>query len=766
METMETQTQQQLQNAILISSQFELLQQQDADDLLTSIIKAHIDNNKTLDEIFEIEECKNNYKLKKHIIDIYNNLVVEPFRNNKQEQYIGDVIENLNNNDVYNRVLIKAPTGFGKTVLLYKIINIIKSPIILWLTPRRNLNKQSNDSKYTKFLTDIKYTTYNYSPDNSNDNIFDSLDNLDNLNNLDSSNSRFLKLHNFIKKCTTPLIIFVCYQSCKSLIPQLYKHNIIINLLVCDEAHYIESWGDNINPKHIVENNMDFKNLLLNHSAKVNTHTTANKFIEKIIFATATPNDTLNCNIFGDIIDHVQLYDLIKKHILCDFEVIIKKLENITPKDTATAQAQATAQAPAPIQKKAQSPAKTYTITRKTNTNIPTNKIELHLCEFVVSTMNTYKKKKGIIYFNTQHRARDFYMQMKKTYSEYKTFIYISDIKSTASSATIKNSIVDCLNYAEDDTNLQKFEDCTDPCIIITCDKLSYGYDNVLIDMLCFGDMRNSDIDIRQIIGRGLRNNYAVYPDKLLHIVIPIYKYNLLKNETINNTDKEILDKLTTDSSTTNIKYSKKMLLQLEIDKENTYYENAFRNLREFLLFIIGECGKDIIDGVIQSHKPPPQQLLPPPPPPPPLLEPEKSESVIIPSAICRELSTTYYSKYTEFIKYLARNSVYNSETYNTFKIDKPHNEWMPILGEIRIRYKKFCFKDINARENNHYYNTIEECNEAYDKIKAITTYECGGSLIVKKMLKSTYNDLLYANILKHDNKIPLNKDKFYYVKQ
>ena len=376
--------------------------------------------------------------------------------------------------------------------------------------------------------------------------------------------------------------------------------------------------------------------------------------------------------------------------------------------------------------------------------------------------MRTYNKKKGIIYFNTQYRARDCYMQMKNTYNTYKTFIYISDIKSSINSNSIKNSILDCRQYSPDDTNLTLFEDCKEPCIIITCDKLSYGYDNVFIDMLCFGDMRNSDIDIRQIMGRGLRNNYAVYPDKLLHVVIPIYKYNLL-NETINNTDKEILEKTATDAGTTNIKYSKKMLLQLEIDKENTYYENAFRNLREFLLFIIGECGKDIIDGVIQSHKP--QKPLPQLPQLPQLPEPDNAETACIPSAICRELSTTYYGKYNEFIKYLARNSVYNAETYNTFRNNKPDNEWMPLLGEIRIRYKKFCFKDINARDNNHYYNTIEECNEAYDKIKALTTSECGGSLIVKKMLKSTYNDLLYANILKNDNKIPLNKDLFYYVK-
>jgi superfamily II DNA or RNA helicase len=40
------------------------------------------------------------------------------------------------------RVLIKAPTGFGKGVLIYKILNVIPDcRRILIFTPRRLLNK-------------------------------------------------------------------------------------------------------------------------------------------------------------------------------------------------------------------------------------------------------------------------------------------------------------------------------------------------------------------------------------------------------------------------------------------------------------------------------------------------------------------------------------------------------------------------------------------------------------------------------------------------
>ena len=66
------------------------------------------------------------------------------------------------------------------------------------------------------------------------------------------------------------------------------------------------------------------------------------------------------------------------------------------------------------------------------------------------------------------------------------------------------------------------------------------------------GDPRQSDIDIRQIIGRGFRWKKEVYPNKLLHLLIPLYRDefgNCSKNE----------------------------------------------HLKKYLDYIIGECGQDII---------------------------------------------------------------------------------------------------------------------------------------------------------------------------
>jgi hypothetical protein len=189
-----------------------------------------------------------------------------------------------------------------------------------------------------------------------------------------------------------------------------------------------------------------------------------------------------------------------------------------------------------------------------------------------------------------------------------------------------------------------------------------------------------------------------------------------------------------------------------------------FEPLKAFLLFILNECGKDIINGRIVNK----------------LLEPEtKSESkttsssisnndddedtVKIPPEICKEISSTAYGKYSKFIPYLRANGVYDETTYNAFRNSSNDNEWIPILGDIRKRYKKFCFQELSAKENAGYYETLEECDGDYEAIKQDTILELGGMVKVKKMLKSTFERKLEENINARDSKIPSNKYLFYY---
>ena len=574
------------------------------------------------------------------------------------------------------------------------------------------------------------YETYNYSPES---NLADSFENNGN-NKTDNyggdSLDKFLNLLDFItetKKKGKKAIIFACYQSCPSLIPKLRKNNINIDLAVCDEAHTIESWAL-LSEEHM-------KLLLTPDIMCPNSNT---KFIDKIIFTTATPkNDMVNDKykpIFGNIIEHVQVYELIQKGILCNFEVIIKKIEDL-PDDKE--QYILDGEGEGEGGEGGEEGGNHKIILKKpiVKRTIRKKKLQLDLCKFVVDSMKTYNKKKGVIYFNTQIRCKSFYKKMKDNYPAFKSFIYISDTKN----------ITDDKDFNSDDTRLKKFEDCVEPCIIINCNKLSYGYDNVFIDLICLGDSRESEVDIRQILGRGLRNDITRYPNKLLHVLIPIYKYQVLdENENI-NADGTISKKL-----------SKTELQDMEMNHETKQFER----LREFLLFILSECGKDIIDGRIGNK----------------LLEPETKsetktisssvsneddeETVKIPPEICKEISSTAYGKYSRFIPYLRANRVYDETTYNAFRTSSADNEWMPILGDIRKRYKKFCFQELGAKENAGYYETLEECDGAYKECLRLFAEESNCS--ISKLKSKKTEQQINKKIFEMDTRIPINRELYY----
>ena len=154
------------------------------------------------------------------------------YRNELQDKYVNDAINLLSRDDNENRkVLIKGPTGFGKTVINYKIINHFQKTdnITLILTPRRLLNTQTLEDKYKKHLDNSdKYVSFNYCPEKGN--------------YATRNQELFNKVKTIIKK-KQKIIILSCYQSFQQLINYLEKQKIKIDLCICDEAHYINSWS-------------------------------------------------------------------------------------------------------------------------------------------------------------------------------------------------------------------------------------------------------------------------------------------------------------------------------------------------------------------------------------------------------------------------------------------------------------------------------------------------------------------------------------------
>lgn len=610
------------------------------------------------------------------------------YRERIQTEYTSNGIEELRK---YYRLLLKAPTGFGKTVILYKIINILKNEITVILTPRRQLNKQTIEDKYRQYLDNPEeWDFHNFSPDSSQ-----------------SAEVKKIRLKKFIDSSRASgkkMIILACYQeSSAKLLEYFEKWHLQIGLCICDEAHTIASWAN-------LANNFQRKFLGLSDSGNL---------IGKYIFATATPSAEMTSRpeIWGKTIEYVQVYDLINNGILCNFDILVKQCSD-------------------------------------------KNKIP-DIAKITMKTMKKHKKHKCITYCNNIYNALIVYGQFKLKYPDKKIFIYVSNKRINQKTFDNFEGHPEFakVRWNKDDASIDKFKTCKEPAIVITVRMLGYGFDNVFIDLIVFADVRDGEAEIRQILGRGLRNNPEVYPGKLLHVILPITKT-------------ELLDDAASDAA--------------EGEEASRIRFSEFSNVKRFLQFIVSECGKDIINGRIvdriqldkkkkESSSASGDDACPEDDSSSAEEEDEeepgekkkkyrsKYDGDVIPLEICHELSTNLYGTYTRFLGFLRQKKVFNEASYNGVREAEGTPDWFPILGEVRKKFKKFCFLDIHAPENAGYYETLEECNEAYETIKQDTITELGGMVKVKKMLKSTFERKLEENITARDSKIPSNKYLFYY---
>jgi CBS domain-containing protein len=131
---------------------------------------------------------------------------------------------------------------------------------------------------------------------------------------------------------------------------------------------------------------------------------------------------------------------------------------------------------------------------------------------------NRKNKQKTIIFCNTQVNCKSLFGQMKhiinKNNLNIKPHIYIGKNK---------NSNIDDINLIEKETDkniLDSFEKDDEISLIITCKKISMGYDYPKIDFVVFADPKCEKIEIAQCIGRGLR--ITDDPDKVCHVLLPV----------------------------------------------------------------------------------------------------------------------------------------------------------------------------------------------------------------------------------------------------
>jgi superfamily II DNA or RNA helicase len=366
------------------------------------------------------------------------------------------------------------------------------------------------------------------------------------------------------------------------------------------------------------------------------------------LFGSATPTNDIEENpiIYGKIIEKIKVYELINQELLCDIETIVKQLDE--------------------------------------------KKCEYHnMKALIIDSMIKYRKKKGIIYVNDCKNAEKLYKLLQKQ-DILNIYIYISR------NIEVENN---------DDTDIKIFENDKKQSIIICVGKISYGYDNPLIDFICLADPRQSDIDIRQIIGRGIRWNKEIYPNKVLHLLVPLYRDefgNSSKNE----------------------------------------------HLKKYLDYIIGECGKDIIiknDGniIIGNEKND-------------LKKSDNYDGKNIPIELLNEYCTTGYNKYTDFVKFLKSNKIYDEISYNNIK---EKQNWIIDLGNLQTKYKNFCFRNIHPNNKIYYWNK-KEAQDAYEI--------CNNKLLVelgKEKYRKYNSQQKLEKINELDKKIPIINFDLYYPK-
>jgi superfamily II DNA or RNA helicase len=561
---------------------------------VAKLLKTYFNKKKINDltkKFKDINSIKNNEKDKK---DEQNNL-----RNKLQSVYEEYIYTALN---AYQRAFVKAPTGFGKTHLFYKIIYKLKCKRILILTPRLMLNHQIVEDKYSFYIKDGNYEIIHY------------------------SDIEYKEKEKTIKKnLNEKFIMTSCYQSQNSLLKLIKKFSINLDLIIFDEAHFITSWA---NPENISE------------------FLTNNTITKYRLFGSATPTEEIEIKslIFGPIIEKVKVYELINQELLCNIETIVKQME--------------------------------------------TKKKEYHnLKDLIVDAMTKNNKKKGIIYVNDCKNAENLYKLLQKQ-DKFNVYIYIS-----------KEIEVE----KDSDTDIKIFENDKKQCVIICVGKIGYGYDNDFIDFICLGDPRQSDIDIRQIIGRGLRWKKQVYPNKILHLLIPLYKDefgNSSKNE----------------------------------------------HLKKYLDYIIGECGKDIIFKnnriFIESNE---KEIR---------KEGNDYDGVNIPTEILNEYCTTGYNKYTDFLRFLKSNLIHDEISYNKLK---ENQHWIIELGGIQTKYPKFCFRHIHPKNIDYY----------WDKKDALEAYELMNNKLIDTIGKEKYrrytSQQKLETINELDKKIPPINFNLYY---
>ena len=330
---------------------------------------------------------------------------------------------------------LELATGGGKSVIVFNIFKKIKPDTIVIFTPRKNINKQNISKKYLSLLG----KSYN---------VFD--------------NNSGKCFNSFYKKGKN--IIVACIQSYEKIYEYLTKYDMGDVFLWFDEAHWmVENWTN-------TELTYPQKYILTSENIKYR------------LFSSASPNTKKveeNENIFGKLLKHINVKDLIELKYLCPIIPYIFEV-------------------------------KEYNV---------------DYCKTILKDFKQYERHWGLSFHNNCINAFNMFYKHYEYYKNgltyIKPYLLISLTKDILNDERYKNIR---LNY--DYKDFVKYEEIINS-IAYVVKKCDMGYDFSKIDYISLTDKKMGLADLIQCIGRGLR------PDKLgengtnllkqLYLMIPNY---------------------------------------------------------------------------------------------------------------------------------------------------------------------------------------------------------------------------------------------------
>lgn len=467
------------------------------------------------------------------VLDVCRGNLLQPPEKRKPRKYQGLAIKKANehfNVKKNKRGKLIMPCGTGKSLISYWVTQALNVKTIIVAVPSIALIKQSLKDWTSEYLAEgIQPEWLAVCSD----------DDVGKMKEADSTVATVYEagiptttnpydISKFIKKkSTSPKVIFTTYQSSQKLANACKDANLMIDLLIADEAH-----------KTVGRRDKKFATLLFDENIKIRkrlfmtaTERTFRQGTENIV----SMNDT---NIYGKTFYEMSFKQAIDDDIICDYKILTMV---VTAKEVSNL-----------ISQNEEINAQLHHTEIETDTHTLASGIAIE------KAFENYGIKHAISFHRSIKRAKDFTSQQAAFGHRVGSKLKIQNRNvSSKYSAGQRSQILK--KFTEDDRSLITNARC-----------LTEGVDIPSIDCVAFIDPKKSIVDIVQAAGRAMRQSKGTgkkYGYILLPIIIPD-GYSL--EEYAETTEFKSIARILTVLSTQDSRIAEELKQDVSIQKENS----------------------------------------------------------------------------------------------------------------------------------------------------------------------------------------------------